>query len=167
MDKFDEFAATAPPRPPTAPGGLDFYGIRPLAGAQQTPPMRLPTDQVGPDTRSNPRGLTVLSPDEEKQYAAWRATLPKELQYEGDYDLKGFFKKNPTFHADPGQHMTDEFKLPNHPTFSNESKYYDPSTARMGGHWAQDVYVPNDTHYKQRVDETPPRKPARKRRAIP
>ena len=57
MDKFDEFAATAPPRPPTAPAGLDFYGIRPLAGMQQTPPMRLPMDMAGPMPPAGPAPL--------------------------------------------------------------------------------------------------------------
>ena len=90
-------------------------------------------------------------------YQRWRATLPKNLQYEGDYDLRGFYQKNPAFSVDqPGQHMTDEFKLPNHPTFSDESKYYSPSTARLGGHWEGNVFIPNSLAYKQRVDETPP-----------
>lgn len=98
---------------------------------------------------------TRLMPDEEQRYQQWKAGLPKNLQYEGDYDLRGFFKKNPTFRPDvPGAHMTDEFKLPNHPTFSNESMYYNDKTAKMGGHWEGDVYIPNDTHFKQRVDET-------------
>ena len=99
---------------------------------------------------------TTLTPDEEAKYQAWRKRLPKELQYEGDYDLRGFYKKNPNFTAAPGQHMTDEFKLPNHPTFSNESKYYNDQTARFGGHWEGDVFIPNDPRLKQRVDETPP-----------
>lgn len=30
-----------------------------------------------------------------------------------------------------GQHFTDEFKLPGHPTFSNESKYSNSKT--LGG----------------------------------
>jgi len=98
---------------------------------------------------------TTLSPSEEKRYQAWKATLPERLQYEGDYDLRGFYKKNPTFSVDtPGQHMTDEFKLPNHPTFSNESRYYNERTKHLGGHWEGDVFIPNDTRYKQRVDES-------------
>jgi hypothetical protein len=86
-------------------------------------------------------------------YQKWKANLPRELQYEGDYDLRGFYKQNPDFSASPGQHMTDEFKLPNHPTFSDESRFYSPNTAQMGGHWQGDVFLPN-TPLKRRVDET-------------
>jgi hypothetical protein len=99
--------------------------------------------------------LTKLSPSEERRYQAWKATLPERLQYEGDYDLRGFWKKNPTFSVDqPEQHMTDEFKLPNHKTFSNESRYYNDRTKHLGGHWEGDIFIPNDTRYKQRVDES-------------
>lgn len=48
MDKFDEYAATAPPRPPMAPGASGFYGTPPLAGVQTTPPFRLADDAAGP-----------------------------------------------------------------------------------------------------------------------
>lgn len=110
---------------------------------------------------------TSLSPEEEQRYQAWKATLPGRLQYEGDYDLRGFYHQNPNFSVDvPGQHMTDEFKLPNHPTFSDESKYYGPQTQRLGGHWFGDMYVPYDDTMKSPVDETPP-KEKRKRRPIP
>lgn len=101
-----------------------------------------------------------FGPTEEMAYQKWKASLPQNLQYEGDYDLRGFYKQNPGFSvSDPTQHMTDEFKLPNHPTFSNESRYYTPATARMGGHWQGDVFVPN-TNSKRRVDETPESMPA-------
>lgn len=97
----------------------------------------------------------TFGPLEEMAYQKWKATLPKGLQYEGDYDLRGFYKQNPDFSVDnPTQHMTDEFKLPNHPTFSDESKFYGPNTAQMGGHWNGDVFTPN-TPMKRRVDETP------------
>ena len=99
---------------------------------------------------------TKLSPSEESKYQAWKSTLPDRLKYEGDYDLRGFWKKNPNFSVDtPGQHMTDEFKLPNHPTFSDESRYYNEKTKHLGGHWEGDVYIPNDTRFKKRVDESP------------
>jgi len=84
-------------------------------------------------------------PDEqegnEESYQAWRKTLPKNLQYEGDYDLKGFYKDNPNFKAeDKNQHLTDKYKLPNHPTFSVESKYY--KEGMPAGKWEGDNYVP-------------------------
>jgi hypothetical protein len=98
---------------------------------------------------------TTLSPTETRGFQTWKATLPARLQSEEDYDLKGFYRKNPTWSPDdPEAHMTDEFKLPNHPTFSNESKYYNPQTAPYGGHWMGDVYVPNDGSRKKLQDET-------------
>lgn len=73
-------------------------------------------------------------------YQTWKSKLPKNLQYEGDYDLKGFYKENPNFSAKKGEHMTDKFKLPNHPTFSNESKYY--REGMKAGKWEGDKYIP-------------------------
>jgi uncharacterized protein YjgD (DUF1641 family) len=69
----------------------------------------------------------VKQQTEDEQYQKWRSTLPKNLQYESDYDLKSFWKENPTWTPDNKDvHMTDKYKLPNHPTFSNESMYYKP-----------------------------------------
>jgi hypothetical protein len=97
---------------------------------------------------------TQLAPAEEQQYQQWKGTLPPRLQYEGDYDLRGFYKKNPGWSLDqPEAHMTDEFKLPNHPTFSNESRYYNKKTHHLAGHWEGNSYIPFDERYKQRVDE--------------
>jgi len=73
-------------------------------------------------------------------YQTWRSKLPKNLQYEGDYDLRGFYKENPNFSAKEGEHMTDKFKKPNHPTFSNESKYY--REGMKAGKWEGDKYIP-------------------------
>lgn len=119
------------------------------------------TVEVGADGLVRPAGPTgtALSPEEEAKYQAWKATLPPRLQYEGDYDLRGFYKENPTFSVDqPGQHMTDKFKLPNHETFSNESMYYNDATKHLGGAWQEgsggrSIYVPNDPTYKSRVVE--------------
>jgi hypothetical protein len=98
--------------------------------------------------------VTALSPKDETAYQEWKNTLPKRLQYEGDYDLKGFWKKNPKWSPDdPEAHMTDEFKLPNHPTFSDESRYFNEKTKHLAGHWNGNSYIPFDTKYKKRVDE--------------
>lgn len=51
-----------------------------------------------------------------------------------DYDMEGFLRDNPGFVAGPGQHYPDTYKLPNHPTFSNESKYHGKDGAE-GGQW--------------------------------
>lgn len=39
-----------------------------------------------------------------------------------------------------GMHWSDKYKLPGHPTFSVESKYYEPGMS--AGHWENDNYVP-------------------------
>jgi len=50
-----------------------------------------------------------------------------------DYDYAGYIAKYGVPDQSKGQHLTDEFKLPNHPTFSNESKYSNPDI--QGGRW--------------------------------
>ena len=53
-----------------------------------------------------------------------------------DYDMAGYQQKygQPVMRT-PGQHYSDEFKYPNHPTFSDQSKYSTPE--QQGGKWAQ------------------------------
>ena len=107
-----------------------------------------------PSASAPPVQTTQLSPQEEDAYQRWKATMPPRLQYEGDYDLRGFWRKNPKFSLDdPEAHMTDEFKLPNHPTFSNESRYFNEKNKHLAGHWEGNSYIPFDPRYKQRVDE--------------
>ena len=68
---------------------------------------------------------TELSPQQEVSFAIEKARSPFRNDSGRDYDYRGFYQKygNLTPQATNG-HLTDEFKLPNHPTFSIESKYY-------------------------------------------
>ena len=51
-----------------------------------------------------------------------------------DYDMKGYQEKyGVSVVRTPGQHYTDEFKYPNHMTFSDQSKYSTPQ--QQGGRW--------------------------------
>jgi hypothetical protein len=50
-----------------------------------------------------------------------------------DYDYEGYVKKYGEPDQSKGQHLTDEFKLPNHITFSRESIYSTPE--KQGGEW--------------------------------
>lgn len=85
---------------------------------------------------------TRLTSEEESEYQKWRATLPKALQYEGDYDLRGYWKDPETKKdAVEGDHFIDKYKKPNHPTFSNESQYAVGEDAKRAGHWEGDRYV--------------------------
>ena len=50
-----------------------------------------------------------------------------------DYDMEGYIKKYGVPDQSKGQHLTDEFKLPNHITFSSDSMYHSDKTP--GGVW--------------------------------
>lgn len=76
---------------------------------------------------------TRLSNQDEAAFQAWRAKLPPNLQDDSNYDLRGAFKANAQ-EAGNG-HLPDTFKKPNHPTFSNESRYSNTNTP--GGEWVQ------------------------------
>lgn len=100
---------------------------------------------------------TRLTRAEQIRYEAWRSKLPKALQYEGDYDLKGLWKSNPKIKPSANLHFPDTYKLPNHPTFSNESIYFNDSTRRYAGHWNETDsswnYIPYDTSIKDTIVE--------------
>lgn len=90
---------------------------------------------------------TKLNPTEETEYQKWKTkNAPNDT--ESDYDLKGAFKAglNP---AENG-HFPDTYKLPSHPTFSDESKYSTKDTS--GGHWEKTKegwnFTPSATNLK-------------------
>lgn len=62
-----------------------------------------------------------------------------------DYDYRGYFKKYGGKDIGQNEHLTDEFKKPSHPTFSNESQYSTPENP--GGSWNGDIYTPSDKPY--------------------
>lgn len=74
---------------------------------------------------------TKLSKDDETSFQTW-ATEAGRVGDLTDYDLRGWWKKNGK--QDARGHMTDEFKKPNHPTFSADSKYSDKDNP--GGKWS-------------------------------
>lgn len=84
---------------------------------------------------------TELTPIEKIHYKLWLEAgfgNPRDI---GVYDIQGYWKsgqwKNNT---DPDNHGTDEFKKPNHPTFSAESKYSKQKggSEYIGGVWRED-----------------------------
>ena len=79
---------------------------------------------------------TNLGAGGEAAFSVWRQNLPKNLQSTDDYDLRGFYKKYGAEAIEEGQHLTDEFKKPNHPTFSKKSKYY--KKGMWAGEWDED-----------------------------
>ena len=85
-----------------------------------------------------------LSESDENKFKDWYGRLSeyKGLNPDPDdanqyYDYRGFWKENPELaermlNDDPDAHFVDTYKLPGHPTFSNESKY---GGRELGGEW--------------------------------
>lgn len=82
---------------------------------------------------------TKLTAEDEKKFLAWKKEYaPKDSGY--DYDLRGAFKAGLKPNPKSG-HWPDTYKKPNHPTFSNESKYA-KDRPDLAGHWEGDKYIP-------------------------
>jgi len=63
--------------------------------------------------------------------------VPKDKNDTLNYNLRGFYESDPKKAMEfikPDTHAPDRFKLPNHPTFSDESMYHNEKTT--GGKWA-------------------------------
>jgi hypothetical protein len=78
-------------------------------------------------------------PHQTNEYLKWAIEGGKDPEEEEhDYDLRGYYKAGGKL-ATPGGnpvHLPDTFKKPNHPTFSDESRYSGPGNE--GGHWVTD-----------------------------
>ena len=92
---------------------------------------------------------THLSPEEEAAYQAWAKKNGRENDVE-DYDMRGAWleaKQKGVSLEDGRGHYPDTYKKPNHPTFSDQSKYNGEGGVN-GGTWSKtsdgrDVYTPN------------------------
>lgn len=111
----------------------------------------------GGNTRGGKTYDTSLTREQEAKYQAWRSTLPKPLQYEGDYDLRGYWLDPNTVKdgIKNGQHFTDTYKKPNHPTFSVESKYAVGDNIWKAGSWDGDKFTPPNPEVKSFMDRNP------------
>ncbi len=94
---------------------------------------------------------TQLDAPQEEAYRTWLRKIGQtpgsgynvDSAWTGtDYDYRGFFKKNGAVDVQRGQHFTDEFKLPNHPTFSVESVYATGDDLAKAGKWEGEKFVP-------------------------
>jgi hypothetical protein len=105
---------------------------------------------------------TALTPAEQAQYQSWAAT---QAQAKGrpvgsddtyDYDNQGYWKGNvatgqPTVDPSGRGHTSDQYKKPNHPTFSDQSIYSGTPNpgggTYQGGTWAPDAstYTPSQS----------------------
>ena len=77
-----------------------------------------------------PVKTTALPPHLENMYKSW--VMQNRIPESNDYDMRGFFmdmlkgSKDAQTSINPSDmqlHFTDKWKLPNHPAFSQESKY--------------------------------------------
>jgi hypothetical protein len=77
---------------------------------------------------------TPLSPEERGAYKDWAKQGGKNPDLEEkDYDLPGYFKSGGKL-GGKDEHLTDQFKKPNHPTFSDQSQYHGTG-GEEGGTW--------------------------------
>ena len=84
---------------------------------------------------------TPLTAKEKKEFKAWAAKQSKELGRDVlkdtyDYDLQGAWKDG--FARSENGHLPDTYKKPNHPTFSDQSKY-NGADGIKGGTWGTDA----------------------------
>lgn len=91
---------------------------------------------------------TRLTQDQEKQFMKWIADESKRQGRDllldlGDYDVRGYWLGGNT--PDERGHGTDQYKKPNHPTFSNES-VYNGTNGYWGGKWGENEFIPGKTN---------------------
>ena len=92
---------------------------------------------------------TKLSPEQERGYLVWKGMYaPKDSG--SDYDLRGAFQEG--FKPDSNGHWPDKYKKPNHPTFSDESKYA-KSYPRLAGHWQGEDFTPPMSDYNVEITD--------------
>lgn len=89
---------------------------------------------------------TKLSKDDEAKFQEW-ASANNRAGDLTNYDMRGWWQQNGTQAANG--HFTDEFKKPNHPTFSDESIYHGVD-GNKGGTWGKngekDTFTPSKTN---------------------
>lgn len=90
---------------------------------------------------------TPISAAQFAAYQAWaRANGQDPVKGKYDYDLQGAFLAGSKTGA--RGHLTDQFKKPNHPTFSNESQY-NGIDGYVGGQWTPQGYAPSVTNIRK------------------
>jgi len=97
---------------------------------------------VDPEMMFRNKYNTELTPEEKNKFDQW---VVKESEAQGRdilmdlgaYDVQGFWKSGDYKRRDGDGHGTDTWKKPNHPTFSNQSKYHGVD-GWYGGNWTKD-----------------------------
>lgn len=94
---------------------------------------------------------TKLNPQEELLFQGWKQKNAPNDSGE-DYDLRGAYKADLSgkLKRDSRGHTTDQFKKPNHPTFSDQSQYHGKD-GFVGGKWGDDnSFTPSATNLKMK-----------------
>ena len=96
-------------------------------------------------------------------FESFYKTINPDFNDTSNYNLRQAYKSLPyktldSWRNDPEHHhLPDTYKLPNHPTFSDESIYFNPKTRSQAGHWTETDsswnYEPYDTTVKKRIVE--------------
>jgi len=104
---------------------------------------------------------TPIPPERQAEFNQWvaaqtKATGKNPLHDRYDYDVQGDYLAGAG--RDERGHGSDQFKKPNHTTFSDQSIYHGKD-GHQGGHWNQDAggnyvsYQPSDTNLQFRSPE--------------
>ena len=101
-----------------------------------------------PEMMYTDRFNTSLNEEESNAFNDWVAEESKRqgrdiMMDKGAYDIQGFWKSGDYKKMDQDNHGTDTWKKPNHPTFSNQSKYHGVD-GFYGGNWTNEAgYQPS------------------------
>ena len=87
-------------------------------------------------------------------YQLWLKAFPEQQRSTYDYDMQGAFLAG--VEAGENGHLPDTFKKPNHPTFSDQSKYHG-TDGLLGGQWLELtdgdwMFVPSQTNWELNGD---------------
>lgn len=127
-----------PPYHSYTPPRMEDGGPGPISFFPQQDPEMMYTDRFN----------TSLNEEETEQFNKWVAKESKRqgrdiMMDKGAYDVQGFWKSGDYKNRDKDGHGTDTWKKPNHPTFSNQSKYHGVD-GFYGGNWtSEDGYQPS------------------------
>lgn len=135
-----EYEAEHPDTPRT------FYRGKPVV--KNAIAKTLSREEKDPEMMFRDKYNTELTKEEQKEFDKWAKEESKKLGRDilmdkGAYDVQGFWKSGDWKNRDADNHGTDTWKKPNHPTFSNQSKYHGAG-GLYGGNWTEDAgYQPS------------------------
>lgn len=146
---------------PDTPGGeANMYALEPLRDRMK---FRRSYPFLDVDALNNRRFTTSLNPKDEESFRNWfsgyadsHGVDPDPDEPEHFYDARGWWKEADeqerfSVMSDPSSHLSDRYKMPGHPTFSDESVYHDPSRPETtGGHWDGGYFRPSPWQREQR-----------------